>query len=207
MEIKNLFWYGHGSFRIEDKGKQIFIDPWKLPSSTPKADYIFITHSHYDHYSAEDVKKLCHDNTKIICTKDVAAKESHPTISMAPDQTINLDDLKIITVPAYNINKAFHPKSNNWVGYIMLLSDGTSIYHAGDTDVTPEMKVLKVDVALLPVSGTYVMTAEEAADAANTFKPKIAVPMHFGDIVGTQSDALKFKQKFSGETVLLDLAK
>ena len=202
MNAENIFWYGHASFRIDDKEKHIYIDPWKMPKSAPPADYIFITHSHYDHYSADDVKNLSDNHTKIICAVDVSEKEGESATAVLPNQTIHIDNLKIETIPAYNINKQFHPKENNWVGYIITLSDGTSVYHADDTDFIPEMKSLTVNIALFPVSGTYVMTAEEAIEAANSFQPNIAIPMHFGDIVGTQSDAEKFKQGFKGETVI-----
>lgn len=202
MNVENIYWYGHDSFRIEDNGKQLYIDPWKIPANAPKADYIFVTHSHYDHYSAEDIKKLSNETTKVICTHDVASKEGKSAIAMSPNQVIEQDSLKIATIPAYNINKQFHPKANNWVGFIITLSDGTSVYHAGDTDFIPEMESLQVDIALLPVSGTYVMTAEEAIEAANTFTPQIVIPMHFGDIVGGTSDAEKFKEGFKGETVI-----
>lgn len=202
MNVENIYWYGHDSFRIDDNGKQIYIDPWKMPAQAPTADYIFITHDHYDHYSAEDVRKLSRETTKIICSHDVAAKEGKSAIAVLPNQTIEQDDLKITAIPAYNIDKQFHPKESNWVGFIITLSDGTSIYHAGDTDFIPEMKSLKVDIALLPVSGTYVMTAEEAIEAANTFNPKITIPMHYGDIVGKKSDAERFRDGFTGETVI-----
>ena len=203
MKTDNIYWYGHASFRIEDNGKQLFFDPWKIQASAPKADYIFITHSHYDHYSAGDVENLSGENTKIFCSSDVADKEGKAAIPMSPNQTIKHDALKITAIPAYNIDKQFHPKENNWVGYVITLSDGTTIYFAGDTDFIHEIKSLQVDIALLPVSGTYVMNAEEAIEAANTFKPKIAIPMHFGDIVGSLADAEKFKQGFDGETVIL----
>ena len=199
MNLEKIYWYGHDSFRIEDK---IYIDPWKLSALVPKADYIFITHSHYDHYSVEDINKLSTDTTKVICTHDVAMKEGKSAIAVSPYQTINQDALKITTIPAYNINKKFNPKEKNWVGFIITLSDGTTIYHAGDTDFIPEMKSLSVNIALLPVSGTYVMTAEEAIKAANTFKPNIVIPMHYGDIVGSKLDADKFKKGFAGETVI-----
>ncbi|HEX9973886.1 MAG TPA: MBL fold metallo-hydrolase [bacterium] len=207
MNTENIHWLGHDAFRIEDEGKQIYIDPWKLSSNPVKADYIFVTHSHYDHFSMEDISKITKETTKIIGTTDVAKQIESDAIAMNPNQEQIIDALKVTTIPAYNIGKKFHPKEKNWVGFIIVLSDGTSIYHAGDTDFIPEMKSLKVDIALLPVSGTYVMTADEAIEAANTFKPKIAIPMHFGEIVGTESDAQKFKIGFHGETIIKSIEK
>ena len=205
MNTENIHWLGHDSFRIDDQGKQIYIDPWKLSADSVKADYIFVTHSHYDHFSKEDIAKLRKETTKIICTSDVAKEVGKNTQIMSPNQELSLDQLKIKTVHAYNIGKKFHPKEKNWVGYIIKLSDSTTVYHAGDTDFVPEMKALEVDIALLPVSGTYVMTADEAIEAANTFKPGTVIPMHFGDIIGSEKDAQKFKAGFKGKTVIKDI--
>ena len=205
MNTENIHWLGHDSFRIDDQGKQIYIDPWKLSADSVKADYILVTHSHYDHFSKEDIAKLRKETTKIICTSDVAKEVGKNTQIMSPNQELSLDQLKIKTVHAYNIGKKFHPKEKNWVGYIIKLSDSTTVYHAGDTDFVPEMKALEVDIALLPVSGTYVMTADEAIEAANTFKPGTVIPMHFGDIIGSEKDAQKFKAGFKGKTVIKDI--
>jgi len=202
MQVENIHWLGHDSFRIEDHGKQLYIDPWKLPARSVKADYVFITHSHYDHFSKEDISKIKTDSTKIIGPADVAKQVGKNAVAMNPDQEITLDQLKIKAIPAYNIGKKFHPRENNWVGFIITLADGSSIYHAGDTDFIPEMKSLQVDIALLPVSGTYVMTADEAIEAANSFQPKIAIPMHYGEIVGSKKDAEKFKAGHKGNTVI-----
>jgi len=207
MQVENIHWLGHDSFRIEDQGKQIYIDPWKLPAKALKADYVFVTHSHYDHFSKEDIHKIKTDSTKIIGPTDVANEIGKSAVSMNPNQEITLDQLKIKAIPAYNIGKKFHPRENNWIGFIITLSDGISVYHAGDTDFIPEMKSLKVDVALLPVSGTYVMTADEAIEAANSFQPKIAIPMHFGEIVGSAKDAEKFKAGFKRNTVIKSIEK
>lgn len=205
MIIESIHWLGHDAFRIEDAGKQIYIDPWKIPTNAPKADYIFVTHSHYDHFSKEDIAKLSQPSTKIIGPADVAKEIKQNGLAMKPDQELTVDHLKVKAIPAYNIGKQFHTRDKNWLGFIITLSDGTTIYHAGDTDFIPEMKPLKVDVALLPVSGTYVMTADEAIQAANTFKPKVAIPMHYGEIVGSENDARKFKAGFQGETVIKKL--
>jgi len=202
MDVEKIRWYGHDSFLIEDGKKVIYIDPWKMPSSAPKADYIFVTHDHYDHYSAEDIEKLSGENTIVFCPNDIAERLGERARSLSPEQTMLYDDIKIEAIRAYNIDKSFHPKENDWLGYIITVSDGTRIYHAGDTDFIPEMRDLETDIALLPVSGTYVMTAEAAINAANTFKPKIAIPMHFGDIIGDDNDAVKFGKGFKGKTVV-----
>lgn len=202
MKTENIHWLGHDSFRIDDQGIQIYIDPWKLAANSVKADYIFVTHSHYDHFSKEDISKISKVTTKVIGPVDVANEIGKNAISMNPDQELDLDQIKVKAIPAYNIGKKFHPREKNWVGFIITLADGSTVYHAGDTDFIPEMKTLNVDIALLPVSGTYVMTADEAVEAANEFKPKVVIPMHFGDIVGDTNDAEKFKAKFCGETVI-----
>ena len=202
MNTENIHWLSHDSFRIDDQGKQIYIDPWKLSADSVKADYIFVTHSHYDHFSKEDIDIIKTAGTKIIGSADVAKEFGKNAVAMNPNQEITMDRLKITAIPAYNINKKFHPKANNWVGYLITLSDGTVIYHAGDTDFIPEMKSLKVDIALLPVSGTYVMTAQEAIQAANTFQPKIVISMHYGTIVGNETDAERFEAGFKGECVI-----
>ncbi len=202
MKADNIHWLGHDSFRIEDQGKQIYIDPWKLSPKAVKADYIFVTHNHYDHFSKEDIQQIKTEHTKIIGPTDVAKQLGPNAIAMQPNQEIKLDQLKILAVPAYNIGKKFHPRENKWIGFVITLSDGTTVYHAGDTDFIPEMKTLKVDIALLPVSGTYVMTSDEAIQAANAFRPAIVIPMHFGDIVGNKNDAEKFKAGFVGQTII-----
>ncbi len=189
-------WLGHSAFKIISQGKNIYIDPFKVPEKND-ADYILITHPHYDHCSVEDLKKLTKEGTKIIMPTDCQSKVSRldnkiEMIIISLGEKKIFDDLQVEAVPAYNIGKEFHPKSQEWLGYIITL-EGKRIYHAGDTDNIPEMANLKnIDVAFLPVSGTYVMTAEEAAQAAEKIKPKVAIPMHYASIVGTEQDADKF---------------
>jgi L-ascorbate metabolism protein UlaG (beta-lactamase superfamily) len=202
VNIDNIHWYGQSAFRIEDEQKQIYIDPWKVPAKLPKADIIFITHGHFDHLSQDDINQIKKEGTIIVAPKDVASGLEGNVKAIAPNQSLEVAGVKVSTIPAYNLKKNFHPRGNNWVGYILTLSSGETIYHAGDTDFIPEMKSLKVDVAMLPCGGTYTMNAKEAAEAANTFKPKIAIPMHFGDVVGGDGDAQTFKKEFHGETVI-----
>lgn len=203
MNVQNIHWYGQAAFRIEDGEKQIYIDPWKLPSGKlPKADVIFITHAHFDHLSHDDINQIKKEGTIFVAPKDVAAELKGAVKTVAPNQTLEVGKIKVAAVPAYNLKKNFHPRANNWVGYLLTLSNGQTIYHAGDTDFIPEMKTLKVDVAMLPCGGTYTMNAKEAAESANTFKPKLAIPMHYGDVVGSDADAETFRKEFHGESVI-----
>jgi len=196
--IENIHWLGHATFKIIAEDKIIYIDPFQIKKED-QADIILITHEHFDHCSPEDVKKIQKPDTVIVTTSDCALKLSGDIKKVKPGDKINVKGIEIEAVPAYNINKKFHPKENNWVGFIINIK-GTRIYHAGDTDKIPEMKDFKnIDIALLPVSGTYVMTAEEAADAALIINPKIAVPMHYGSIVGSEKDAKKFADLLKGK--------
>ncbi|MCE5312475.1 MAG: MBL fold metallo-hydrolase [Nitrospiraceae bacterium] len=202
--IKNIHWLGHDTFKITGQ-KTIYTDPFKI-KKTDTADIILITHEHYDHCSVEDVKKLQGPKTIIIASPDCAAKLSGNVKAVKPGNKLNIDGIEIEVVPAYNTNKQFHTKDKGWVGYIFR-TNNQKIYLAGDTDRIPEMKTFSnIDVALLPVSGTYVMTADEAANAALDIKPKVAVPMHYGSIVGSSSDAKKFAELLKGKipVVILD---
>jgi len=153
-----------------------------------------VTHDHFDHCSPDDVDKIVQPETVIVTEKDSAKKLSGTVKIVKPGDSLAVDDVKIEALPAYNTNKDFHPKANGWLGFVLEM-DGVRVYHAGDTDFIPEMKALNVDIALLPVSGTYVMTADEAVEAALAINPGVAVPMHYGAIVGDSSDADVFKAK------------
>ena len=176
----------------------IYFDPFKLDKDYNDADFIFITHSHYDHFSEEDILKVKKENTKIIVPEDLYNKcldlgfKKEDILVVLPNKTYNIDNINFDTIPAYNVNKAFHPKENNWVGYILNL-DGTRYYIAGDTDITEENKKVICDVALVPIGGTYTMTAKEAAELINIINPKVAIPTHYGTIVGKKEDADIFK--------------
>ncbi|HHD16018.1 MAG: MBL fold metallo-hydrolase [Thermoplasmata archaeon] len=201
MEPK-IEWLGHASFRISTGKGIIYIDPWKT-SGAPKADLILITHSHYDHLSEDDISRLKKANTIIMGTRDVVEKVPE-AVAMIPGSKKNISGIKVEAVPAYNPEKQFHPRENNWVGYVIDV-DGFRIYHSGDTDVIAEMKELRnIDVALLPVGGTYTMSPEEAAQAVSMFSPRKAIPMHWGDIVGGKKDAKRFKKLASCEVEILE---
>jgi L-ascorbate metabolism protein UlaG (beta-lactamase superfamily) len=210
MPVK-LQWSGHASFKISDGNTVIYIDPWKLKDASHDATLVLVSHSHYDHYSAETIAKVSRAATKLIASADVIGEEGKGQV-LKPDQTIDAGGVKVTGVPAYNTAKKFHPKANNWLGFIIEIA-GKRIYYAGDTDETPEMDALKnIDLAMLPVGGTYTMNAAEAAEATRQFKPKRAVPYHYGDIVGSRSDADSFAEKAAcpvsvlkpGESTALD---
>ena len=202
MKLMNLDFsrIAHDTFRIQGS-KVIYTDPFKV-TRTDEADVVLISHEHFDHLSLEDLQEVTSPKTTIVASlscksglKKVKAKE---TKFLEPGGKLSVGKVEIEAVPAYNVNKfrapgqVFHPREDKKLGFVFLM-DGTRVYFAGDTDLIPEMKSIKCDIALLPVSGTYVMTAEEAAQAAEMIKPKIAVPMHYGAIVGSDPDAQLFK--------------
>ncbi|MBI2129124.1 MBL fold metallo-hydrolase [Candidatus Woesearchaeota archaeon] len=200
-------WLGQSGFKITD-GDTIYIDPFNA-NAAEKADIILITHEHYDHCSVKDIQKLVKQDTTIVTVADCQSKLSSVVSGIKgvkivrPGAKLMIGNISIEAVPAYNINKQFHPKANDWVGFIVTIK-GKRIYHAGDTDLIPEMKnITNIDVALLPVSGTYAMTADEAAKAAEIIKPKTAVPMHYGAVVGSAKDAERFKELYKGDVRIL----
>ncbi len=206
-----ISWLGHDSFRIKN-GKTIIIDPFKLRSTSDKADILLISHEHFDHLSLDDIKKVVNENTIIVTIpavkKELSSLKVKEVKAAKPGDKLKIGDISIELVPAYNLNKfrergkVFHPKEDGKAGFIIGMK-GLRIYHAGDTDAVPEMKGLKPDVALLPVSGTYVMNPEEAAQAARMVEPKLAIPMHYGAIVGSEQDAHRFKQLATCEVQIL----
>ena len=194
--IENIEVLYHSSIRIS-KNKVIYIDPFKIDKNYNDANIVFITHDHYDHYSAEDIDKVINKNTTIIIPEELLTKllrkgiNRNAIITVEPNEKYMVQGIKIETIPAYNTNKTFHPKENGWVGYIITLDD-IRYYIAGDTDITKENRKVKCDVAFVPVGGTYTMDFKEAAQLINEIQPKIAVPIHYGSVVGTKQDATDF---------------
>jgi len=194
--IENIHWLGHDTFKIIGE-KVIYTDPFKIRKKD-SANIILITHEHYDHCSPEDIQKVRGANTVILATPDCAGKLEGNVKTVKPGDALTVDGIAIEVVPAYNTNKQFHTRDRKWVGYIFTVG-GKRIYIAGDTDRIPEMKTFRADIALLPVSGTYVMTADEAVQAALDINPGIAVPMHYNSIVGSEKDAEEFARGLKGK--------
>lgn len=194
--LKNIEVLYHSSIRIS-KNKVIYIDPFKIDKNYNDADIVFITHDHFDHYSEEDIDKVINENTTIIIPEELLTKllrkgiNKNAIITVEPNEKYMVQGIKFETIPAYNTNKIFHPKENGWVGYIITLDD-IRYYIAGDTDITEENRKVKCDVAFVPVGGTYTMDFKEAAQLINEIQPKIAVPIHYGSVVGTKQDATDF---------------
>jgi L-ascorbate metabolism protein UlaG (beta-lactamase superfamily) len=188
-------WLGHDAFRITTDQKVIYIDPYQLKKHEPKADLILVSHAHFDHLSKEDLDKLVKDSTVIVGPKAVVS-ELGRGVALAPGESKEFDGIRVTAVHAYNVNKfsspgnPFHPKGEG-VGYVLEI-EGQKLYHTGDSDHIPEMEGLEPDIVFVPVSGTYVMTAEEAVQAVKAMRAKKAIPMHYGAIVGSEDDARKF---------------
>lgn len=202
--INGIECLGHSTIKITKASKIIYIDPYNLKEEAKDADIIFITHSHYDHYSPQDIRKIINEKTIIVITEDLYSEvqelgiTKENIIAVKPNETYIISNINVSTVPAYNINKKFHPKDNKWVGYILTL-DGVKYYIAGDTDINEDNRKVKCDVAFVPVGGTYTMTETEAAELINEIKPKIAVPIHYGSIVGTRQDAIDFQNRLDSD--------
>lgn len=213
-----ISWLGHAGFLIENS-KVIYIDPYNISEGLPEADIIFITHSHYDHCSIEDLNKIVRDGTRVVlpvdCQSKVVRFDKEFKLSVASvGQEIELcENIRVFAVPAYNVDKHFHPQEEEWVGYLLKI-DNVLIYHAGDTDKIPEMQRLtghnhaRVNfVALLPVGGRFTMNAEEAAEVATMIKPNVAVPMHYGDVIGSDDDAREFAELCEENGIKVEILK
>ncbi|MBW1815624.1 MAG: MBL fold metallo-hydrolase [Deltaproteobacteria bacterium] len=208
LEFASKFkWLGHDGFLVETE-KTIYFDPYEI-SGGPTADLVLISHDHFDHCSPEDVARVQGPDTVIVTESASAAKLSGDVRVVKPGDSLDFGGITVEAVPSYNTDKDFHPKANDWLGLIVE-AEGVRVYHAGDSDFIPEMNEmndLKVDIALLPVSGTYVMTAEQAVEAALAIRPKLAIPMHYGAIVGSEQDAVRFKEALAGKIDVMILQK
>ena len=186
-------WLGHASFKIYHKDDVVYIDPWKIKDAAHDATLVLVSHSHYDHYSSDDITKVSSANTKLIAPADVIGQQGAGE-QILPGLTIDLNGVVVQGIAAYNPRKQFHPKLNQWLGFIIQI-DSKRIYYAGDTDLTEEMKAINnISVALLPIGGTYTMNATEAAKATEHINPIMAIPYHWGDIVGSRKDAEEFSK-------------
>ena len=200
-----ITWFGHASFRVVGSTGVVYIDPWKLsdPDCNNDADVIFVSHSHYDHCSGDDIAKILHDGTTVIATGDTVRQLGYGEV-VSPGEKKSVNGISVEFVKAYNIGKKFHPSENGWCGCVITL-DGKRIYYAGDTDLIPEMEELvDIDLALLPVGGTYTINPTEAAEASKKIGCRWAIPYHWGDIVGTAKDAKKFAEQSPCEVWVLN---
>ena len=188
----------HSSIHMK-RDMTIYFDPFQINHDYNDADIILITHDHYDHYSEEDIDRVVKKDTIVVAPMDLKEKllnhgfQIEQIVLVEPNQTYQVKGIEVHTIPAYNTNKAFHKKEYGWVGYLITL-DETVYYVAGDTDITKENLQVRCDVAFVPVGGTYTMTYEEGARLVNQIHPKIAIPIHYGSIVGTKEDGKKFSE-------------
>ncbi len=194
---QGIEWLGHASFRVTDS-LVIYIDPWQLEAGTP-ADVILVTHGHSDHLSLEDIDKISTPDTAFVCAASCAQELRGPVHAVEPGDTVEIGALRVEVLPAYNTDKPNHPQEAGHVGYVLEINK-RRIYHAGDTDVIPEMDEIRCDVALLPIGGTYTMDAAQAAEALHRIGPRVAIPMHWGRIVGLERDVERFRE-LAPETV------
>ena len=188
MSLK-ITWLGHASVLVTDGSSNIYFDPWNLSGNLPSADIILVTHEHHDHYSEPDIRMISKPGMRVVAPMKTALV----TDIVKPGEKVLINGIEITAVPAYNIGKVFHPRSNGWAGFILTM-EGKKIYHAGDTDRIPEMMDIKTDIAFMPSGGTYTMTSKEAALAANDVGAKVAIPIHWGDVAGSLEDAKEFER-------------
>jgi len=188
-----ITWIHHASFRLASGEAVVYIDPWKLPPAPHDADAVFVSHSHYDHFSVEDIRRVAKPDTTVIGPDDVVRQYGSGK-PLLPGHGITVKAVSFQAVPAYNIDKPYHPKANNWIGVVIHIGD-IKAYYAGDTDRVPEMSHLKdIDIAFLPVGGTYTLDAQQAARACQAIRCRSVIPYHWGDIVGQLSDATRFAE-------------
>jgi len=193
--LERFTWYRQAAYRWAGDGVTIYIDPWGITDPDP-ADAVFITHAHMDHFQMDDIEKVRTDRTKFFAPRDVANELSGDVVPVKPEDKLQFGSITATAVHAYNTHPErlqHHPKSNDWVGYVFDLG-GTTYYHAGDTDHVPELDALSVDVAMVPIGGTYTMDVPEAAGLVKSIQPQLAVPMHYGFVVGSPTDGKKFAE-------------
>jgi len=205
IEGVEITWLKHDAFLLKGDGVVVAIDPYELRSVPEKADLVLVTHDHFDHCDPNSVRLVAKPDAVIVAPQNAASKLGKNVRVVKAGDVLTEKGVTIKVVPAYNVRperQRFHPKNYGGVGYLITLA-GKTVYHPGDTDLIPEMDNLgQVDIALLPVSGTYVMDAQEAAEAVKRIKPTHVVPMHYGSIVGSKADAEKFAQLVAGQTTV-----
>ncbi len=190
--LKNVSWLGHAAVRIEGT-KTVYIDPYGISAGKGDADIVLITHDHRDHFSTADIGKVRGERTVLIGPSSVVGRLSGRTMVIEPGKTLSVEGARVRAVPAHNVGKSHHPRDKDHVGYVLSV-DGVTYYHAGDTDRIPEMRAIRAAVAFLPVTGTYTMDAAAAASAASDVKARIAIPIHWGSVIGSREDAARFKR-------------
>ena len=204
--------FTQNSIRIGSSIGKIYIDPFRMNEAPKDADYILVTHDHYDHFNPEDIPKVSRGDSVLVVPENMKEKAKEVSgmvgriVTVKPGDSLNVDKLSVDTIPSYNIGKPFHPKEAGWVGYILNV-DGKRIYIAGDTDATEEAKKVKCDIALVPIGGKYTMNAKEAAELVNIIRPKIAIPVHFGGVVGSPEDAETFKSNVDKDIEVQNIKK
>lgn len=195
--MENITVFTQNSIRVDSSIGKIYIDPFRMNEEPMDADYILVTHDHFDHFNTEDIPKVSKNDTVLVVPENMKEKAKEAAgfvgsiVTVKPGESVTIGKLSLETIPSYNIGKPFHPKEAGWVGYILKV-DGKRIYIAGDTDATDEAKKVKCDIALVPIGGKYTMNPKEAAELVNIIRPAVAIPVHFGGVVGTPEDAEAF---------------
>mgnify|MGYP003312348283 CR=1 FL=1 len=199
----NITINSHSSIRAAGS-KVLYFDPFQMREAPHDGDILFITHDHYDHFSPEDITKAAKEDTTFVVPHTLAGKlPEDKTVILQPGEIVEIQGIRIEAIAAYNIEKKFHPKENGWLGYRVTM-DGETLYVCGDTDATAEAGAVSCDILALPVGGTYTMNAAQAAELAKAIRPKLALPTHYGSIVGSKSDAMQFRQ-LVGDTIQVEL--
>lgn len=202
--LSGVTWFRQSSIRIVRDGLEIHVDPWGVRNSGP-ADFILLTHPHFDNFSEEDIDRLRGPGTVVIAPASMKKQLLGADHLLRPGDLLHLGGIDLLAVPAYNVGKRFHPASSGWLGYVLSVG-GTTFYHAGDTDFLPAMRDIRCDVAFLPCNGHYTMGAEDAARAGEACGARVVVPIHWGDGVGTREDAERVGSLFGGEVAILERA-